>query len=51
MTILHRLAEQGQSVWLDFIRRAFTASGELAGAGRDTLTLVTSDEVARYAGS
>jgi transaldolase len=29
MTKLHELAELGQAVWLDFIRRSFVASGEL----------------------
>ena len=28
-TKLHELHEQGQAVWLDFIRRSFVASGEL----------------------
>lgn len=31
MTILHSLAEIGQSIWLDYIRRSFIASGELEG--------------------
>ena len=30
MTILHQLSELGQAVWLDYIRRAFITSGELA---------------------
>lgn len=29
MTILHQLADLGQSVWLDYIRRSFIESGEL----------------------
>lgn len=29
MTKLHELAELGQAIWLDYIRRAFTLSGEL----------------------
>lgn len=30
MTILHQLSELGQAIWLDYIRRAFITSGELA---------------------
>jgi hypothetical protein len=29
MTKLHQVAELGQSIWLDFIRRSFITSGEL----------------------
>jgi transaldolase/glucose-6-phosphate isomerase len=29
MTILHELANLGQAIWLDYIRRSFMASGEL----------------------
>ena len=29
MTTLHRLFAQGQSVWIDFIRRSFLVSGGL----------------------
>ena len=29
MTILHDIAEQGQSIWLDYIRRSFLDSGEM----------------------
>ena len=29
MTNLHELAELGQSIWLDYTRRAFIESGEL----------------------
>ncbi|MCA9655533.1 MAG: bifunctional transaldolase/phosoglucose isomerase [Myxococcales bacterium] len=31
MNPLEKLAEQGQSIWLDYIRRGMTRSGELAG--------------------
>lgn len=30
MTILHELANYGQAIWLDYIRRSFTKSGELS---------------------
>ena len=29
MTKLHDLAELGQSIWVDYVRRGFTRSGEL----------------------
>ena len=29
MTKLHQLAQLGQAVWLDFLRRSFIESGEL----------------------
>ncbi|MFU8778131.1 MAG: transaldolase [Roseovarius sp.] len=29
MTTIHRIAEQGQSIWLDFIRRSFLEDGKL----------------------
>ena len=29
-TKLHQLAEVGQSIWLDYIRRSFVLDGELA---------------------
>ena len=34
-TQLHQLAEAGQSIWLDNIRRSMFASGELRAAHRD----------------
>lgn len=43
MTILHQLAEQGQSIWLDFIRRSFLDQGELADLVEKGLRGVTSN--------
>jgi transaldolase len=43
-TAIHRLHEQGQSVWLDYIRRGIIANGELADMiGRYDLRGVTSN--------
>ncbi len=43
MTILHELALQGQSIWLDFIRRAFLDSGEMSALVDKGLRGVTSN--------
>ena len=43
MTKLHDLHEQGQSVWLDFIRRDMLESGELASLVADGIRGVTSN--------
>ena len=43
MTKLHELNEAGQSVWLDYIRRSFTESGELQQLIDQGVTGVTSN--------
>ncbi len=43
MNKLNELAELGQAVWLDYIRRSFIASGELQGLIEDGLTGITSN--------
>ena len=43
MSKLHDLAHLGQSVWLDYIRRAFTESGELQALIDAGVTGVTSN--------
>jgi len=43
MSILHNLAELGQAVWLDYIRRSFITSGELKKMVDDGLLGVTSN--------
>jgi transaldolase len=43
MTPLHQLAEQGQSVWIDFLSRNFVQGGDLAGLIRDGVVGVTSN--------
>lgn len=43
MSILHDLAELGQAVWLDYIRRSFITSGELKKLVEDGLLGVTSN--------
>jgi len=43
MSILHNLAEVGQAVWLDYIRRSFITSGELKKMVEDGLLGVTSN--------
>lgn len=43
MSILHDLAELGQAVWLDYIRRSFITSGELKNLVEDGLLGVTSN--------
>ena len=43
MTPLHQLAEQGQSVWIDFLSRRFVHDGDLAGLIRDGVVGVTSN--------
>ncbi len=43
MNKLSELAELGQAVWLDYIRRSFIASGELQGLIEDGLTGITSN--------
>jgi transaldolase len=43
MTKMHDLAELGQAVWLDYIRRSFTASGELGALVEQGLRGVTSN--------
>jgi transaldolase len=42
-TPLQRLADQGQSVWIDFLSRPFVQQGELAGLVRDGVVGVTSN--------
>jgi len=43
MTPLHKLSEQGQSVWIDFLSRKFIDDGDLAGLVRDGVVGVTSN--------
>jgi transaldolase len=43
MTKLHELAELGQAMWLDYIRRSFIASGELQAAVNTGIRGVTSN--------
>lgn len=43
MTKLHELAELGQSIWLDYIRRSFTDSGDLQALINEGLRGVTSN--------
>ena len=43
MTPLKQLAEQGQSVWIDFLSRRFVQDGDLAGLVRDGVVGVTSN--------
>ena len=43
MTKLNRMAEQGQAIWLDFIRRSFSISGELGILVEQGLRGVTSN--------
>lgn len=43
MTILHEIAKQGQSIWLDYIRRAFLDSGEMNDLVEKGLRGVTSN--------
>ena len=43
MTKLHEVAEFGQAIWLDYIRRAFTASGQLQSLVDKGLRGVTSN--------
>jgi transaldolase/glucose-6-phosphate isomerase len=43
MTKLHELAELGQAVWLDYIRRSFIVSGDLQALVDDGLRGVTSN--------
>jgi transaldolase len=43
MTPLHQLAEQGQSVWIDFLSRDFVQGGDLAGLIGDGVVGVTSN--------
>ncbi len=43
MTKLHELAELGQAMWLDYIRRSFIASGELQAAVDEGIRGVTSN--------
>jgi transaldolase len=43
MTPLHQLAEQGQSVWIDFLSRTFVQGGDLAGLIGDGVVGVTSN--------
>jgi transaldolase len=43
MTKMHDLAELGQAVWLDYIRRSFTVSGELGKLVEQGLRGVTSN--------
>ena len=43
MTPLKQLAEQGQSVWIDFLSRRFVQGGDLAGLVRDGVVGVTSN--------
>jgi transaldolase len=43
MTKMHDLAELGQAVWLDYIRRSFTASGKLGALVEQGLRGVTSN--------
>jgi transaldolase len=43
MTPLKQLAEQGQSVWIDFLSRRFVHDGDLAGLVRDGVVGVTSN--------
>ena len=43
MTPLHQLAEQEQSVWIDFLSRTFVQDGDLAGLIRDGVVGVTSN--------
>jgi transaldolase len=43
MTPLKQLAEQGQSVWIDFLSRRFVQDGGLAGLVRDGVVGVTSN--------
>ena len=43
MTKLHKVAELGQAMWLDFIRRSFITSGELRALVDDGLRGVTSN--------
>jgi transaldolase len=43
MTPLNQLAEQGQSVWIDYLSRTFVQDGDLAGLVRDGVVGVTSN--------
>ena len=43
MNNIQALAGLGQSIWLDYIRRAFIESGELADAVEDGVSGVTSN--------
>jgi transaldolase len=43
MTPLHQLAEQGQSVWIDYLSRTFVQGGDLEGLIRDGVVGVTSN--------
>jgi transaldolase len=43
MTPLKQLAEQGQSVWIDYLSRKFLHDGDLAGLVRDGVVGVTSN--------
>jgi transaldolase len=43
MTPLKQLAEQGQSVWIDYLSRKFVHEGDLAGLVRDGVVGVTSN--------
>ena len=43
MTKLHEVAELGQAIWLDYTRRAFTASGQLQSLVDKGLRGVTSN--------
>jgi transaldolase len=43
MTPLHQLAEQGQSVWIDYLSRTFVQGGDLEGLIRDRVVGVTSN--------
>jgi transaldolase len=43
MTPLKQLAEQGQSVWIDYLSRKFVHDGDLAGLVRDGVVGVTSN--------
>ncbi len=43
MTPLKQLAEQGQSVWIDYLSRRFVQDGDLAGLVRDGVVGVTSN--------
>src|SRR5918998_6678745 len=43
MTPLKQLAEQGQSVWIDYLSRKFVHDGDLAGLVEDGVVGVTSN--------
>src|SRR5919201_1968318 len=42
-TPLQLLADEGQSVWIDFLSRPFVQQGELAGLVREGVVVVTSN--------